>query len=227
MQVKHHWFWKLNTVFNSLESLRGKHFSVLLLEEDYLVLPDVLTIHKLALATMEQKCPKCRTISLGNYRKAVDYRSESDGADVRAWVSSAHNIGMVITRSFYKELASCKRRFCSYDDYNWDWSVQALAPQCLKDLYVLAVAAPRVLHIGSCDGMHVKQQRRQRCDAAEQAQMAVKHVEKGWLFPNRLRVTTKLLKPASAPFVNGGWGDVRDHRLCESYERLSKEAALL
>ena len=42
------------------------------------------------------------------------------------------------------------QNFCSYDDYNWDWSLNTLGTACLsRPLKVLVVKAPRILHIGT------------------------------------------------------------------------------
>ena len=36
-----------------------------------------------------------------------------------------------------------------YDDYNWDWSLQYISLNCLKEkLQVMLIKGPRVFHIG-------------------------------------------------------------------------------
>jgi hypothetical protein len=42
--------------------------------------------------------------------------------------------------------------FCTYDDYNWDWSLNQLGKACSviqRDLKVLVMRSPRVFHIGT------------------------------------------------------------------------------
>jgi hypothetical protein len=52
VQIKLHWFWKLNFLFEQIRYLSDKNFDVLLLEEDYFLMPDSLyLIHKL-----KEKC---------------------------------------------------------------------------------------------------------------------------------------------------------------------------
>ena len=50
-QTKHHWWWKANQVFDVLEATKNLNCSVVFLEEDHLLAPDVLHLLKL----MEQQ----------------------------------------------------------------------------------------------------------------------------------------------------------------------------
>jgi alpha-1,6-mannosyl-glycoprotein beta-1,2-N-acetylglucosaminyltransferase len=69
--------------------------------------------------------------------------------EVTPWLSSKHNMGMAFNRTTWHEIKSCAKYFCSYDDYNWDWSLQQLSHQCLKKkLFAMVVRGPRVFHIG-------------------------------------------------------------------------------
>lgn len=66
-----------------------------------------------------------------------------------AWKSTKHNMGMAINRTTWHEIKSCAKHFCSYDDYNWDWSLQHANNRCLKTkLTVMMAKGPRVFHIG-------------------------------------------------------------------------------
>ena len=65
------------------------------------------------------------------------------------WISSKHNMGFSFNRTTWIEIRRCAEHFCSYDDYNWDWSLQHLSQQCLKHkLHAMIVKGPRVFHIG-------------------------------------------------------------------------------
>lgn len=58
-------------------------------------------------------------------------------------------MGMAFNRTTWKEIVKCAEHFCSYDDYNWDWSLQHVSQHCLKQkLHVMVVKGPRVFHIG-------------------------------------------------------------------------------
>lgn len=65
------------------------------------------------------------------------------------WISSKHNMGFAFNRTTWQGIRKCARHFCTYDDYNWDWSLQHVSQQCLqKKLYAMIVKGPRVFHIG-------------------------------------------------------------------------------
>lgn len=49
---------------------------------------------------------------------------------VAGWESSKHNMGMAFNHNFWSKMQSCADTFCGYDDYNWDWSVEATLSDC-------------------------------------------------------------------------------------------------
>ena len=90
------------------------------------------SILKLALI-FAQECDTCSLLALGNYDKKPAYKNGlSDKVSIESWVSSKHNMGMVIDRKNYDNLKKCHREFCKFDDYNWDWSLQFISATCLK-----------------------------------------------------------------------------------------------
>lgn len=69
--------------------------------------------------------------------------------EVIPWISSKHNMGFAFNRSTWRDVVRCANHFCTYDDYNWDWSLQHVSQQCLqKKLHAMVVKGPRVFHIG-------------------------------------------------------------------------------
>lgn len=69
--------------------------------------------------------------------------------EVTPWISSKHNMGFAFNRSTWRSIVRCSDHFCSYDDYNWDWSLQHVSQQCLRNkLHAMVVKGPRVFHIG-------------------------------------------------------------------------------
>ncbi|XP_072765376.1 alpha-1,6-mannosyl-glycoprotein 2-beta-N-acetylglucosaminyltransferase isoform X3 [Anoplolepis gracilipes] len=147
-------------------------------------------------------------------------------AEVTPWISSKHNMGMAFNRVTWNKLRKCAAQFCSYDDYNWDWSLQYIAQTCLppsrgagiapraeSGLITMTMRAPRVFHIGEC-GVHHKKNNCESTAVIAKVQNVLK-AARNHLFPSQLTLTiagtakkTKLRKG------NGGWGDVRDHQLC-------------
>ena len=42
------------------------------------------------------------------------------------------------------------QEFCTYDDYNWDWTLQSLQNSCFNgSIKSIILDAPRVYHIGT------------------------------------------------------------------------------
>ena len=42
------------------------------------------------------------------------------------------------------------QQFCSFDDYNWDWTMCSLQGSCYhKTMKVMSLKAPRAYHIGT------------------------------------------------------------------------------
>ncbi|XP_023036388.1 alpha-1,6-mannosyl-glycoprotein 2-beta-N-acetylglucosaminyltransferase isoform X4 [Drosophila willistoni] len=236
-QTKHHWWWKANRVFNELEVTRFHTGLVLFLEEDHYVAEDFLYI----LAMMQQRtkdlCPQCNVLSLGTYLKTFNYytyhsklharvkvkKIDREGilndyskVEVMPWISSKHNMGFAFNRTTWMGIRKCARHFCTYDDYNWDWSLQHVSQQCLKrKLHAMIVKGPRVFHIGEC-GVHHKNK---NCES-NQVISKVQHVlriarNSHQLFPRSLTLTVpSLVKKSKLRKGNGGWGDLRDHELC-------------
>jgi len=142
--------------------------------------------------------------------------SKLQKAEVGQWISSKHNMGMVFTRVVWDKIRRCADLFCKYDDYNWDWSLQHISLNCIKEkLQVMMIKGPRVFHIGEC-GVHHK-----KSDCNSNLVMGkVKNIlktAKTFLFPTRLSVgRAALKKKVKLKKGNGGWGDKRDHALCNN-----------
>lgn len=60
----------------------------------------------------------------------LTYSSLPQMLSVAGWESSKHNMGMAFNRNFWNKMQGCSDTFCGYDDYNWDWSVQATISDC-------------------------------------------------------------------------------------------------
>ncbi|XP_053667744.1 alpha-1,6-mannosyl-glycoprotein 2-beta-N-acetylglucosaminyltransferase [Anopheles marshallii] len=136
--------------------------------------------------------------------------------EVTPWISSKHNMGMAFNRTTWYDIVRCARHFCEYDDYNWDWSLQHVSQQCLKQkLHVMVVKGPRVFHIGEC-GVHHKKSNCESNQVISKVQQVLK-VARGsqQLFPRSISLTqTSVIKKTKLRKGNGGWGDQRDHQLC-------------
>ncbi|XP_041766916.1 alpha-1,6-mannosyl-glycoprotein 2-beta-N-acetylglucosaminyltransferase isoform X3 [Anopheles merus] len=215
-QTKHHWWWKANRVFDQLEVTKYHTGMMVFLEEDHYVAEDFLYILELMFRKSQDLCPKCNILSLGTYLKTFNYYTYNKKVEVTPWISSKHNMGMAFNRTTWYEIVRCARHFCEYDDYNWDWSLQHVSQQCLKQkLHVMVVKGPRVFHIGEC-GVHHKKSNCESNQVISKVQQVLK-VARGaqQLFPRSISLTqTSVIKKTKLRKGNGGWGDQRDHQLC-------------
>lgn len=221
-QTKHHWWWKLHFLWDRVRLLKNHKGLVLFIEEDHYLAPDFLHVLKLMSALKKEHCADCDIISLGSYGH-IGYSSKANRVEVKAWKSTEHNMGMAMDRETYQKLIRCTEAFCTYDDYNWDWSLQHLTVNCLPTFWKVMVSeAPRIFHAGDC-GMHHK---KATCMPSTQKRKieSILQSSTNQLFPKNLLITKRLPAPGAggiAPHVkNGGWGDIRDHELCKSYIRL-------
>ncbi|CAD7084104.1 unnamed protein product [Hermetia illucens] len=136
--------------------------------------------------------------------------------EVTPWISSKHNMGFAFNRSTWREIRHCAEHFCTYDDYNWDWSLQHVSLQCLHHkLHAMVVKGPRVFHIGEC-GVHHKKKNCESNQVISKVQQVLRIAKSsGQLFPRSLTLTVaSLIKKMKLRKGNGGWGDKRDHNLC-------------
>ena len=117
---------------------------------------------------------KCYCISNPFNDEFVMNTSFSLQATVGIWNAGKNNMGFGFNRETWNVIKGCAevgiiillggwcgklqcltnlfsfQNFCSYDDYNWDWSLNTLGTACLgRPLKVLVVKAPRILHIGT------------------------------------------------------------------------------
>lgn len=215
-QTKHHWWWKANRVFDQLDITRYHTGLVLFLEEDHYVAEDFLYLLELMQKRSLELCPKCNILSLGTYLKTFNYYTYNSKVEVTPWISSKHNMGFAFNRSTWREIRHCAEHFCTYDDYNWDWSLQHVSLQCLHHkLHAMVVKGPRVFHIGEC-GVHHKKKNCESNQVISKVQQVLRIAKSsGQLFPRSLTLTVaSLIKKMKLRKGNGGWGDKRDHNLC-------------
>uniref|UniRef100_A0A1I7WN49 Alpha-1,6-mannosyl-glycoprotein 2-beta-N-acetylglucosaminyltransferase n=1 Tax=Heterorhabditis bacteriophora TaxID=37862 RepID=A0A1I7WN49_HETBA len=218
-QIKHHWWWKMNYVFDGIIDRFGLSDAwVLLLEEDHYVTPDALHVLNIITERKKRLCEYCEIISLGFYLKTTTkYGIDIDKLGAHPWYSSKHNMGMALQRDSWQKIKNCSE----------------ISAKCLPQRFrVIFAKSPRVLHIGDC-GVHTHRLNYCfvrslllficllaisyfRCNAhnayASAKELLSRH--KNTLFPTDFSVTDvsrRSLKPSKE---NGGWGDARDRELC-------------
>ncbi|XP_015487316.1 alpha-1,6-mannosyl-glycoprotein 2-beta-N-acetylglucosaminyltransferase [Parus major] len=219
-QTKHHWWWKLHFVWERVRALREHAGPVLFLEEDHYLAPDFYHVLKQLWALRQRECPECQLVSLGTYSPVRGgFAGRADKVEMKTWKSTEHNMGMAFGRDTYQKLIECTDAFCTYDDYNWDWTLQHLTVSCLPKFWkVLVPEIPRIFHTGDC-GMHHKKSCRPSTQSAKIDSLLNSNQQ--YLFPEAMSISKRYsMAPLSPHVKNGGWGDIRDHELCKSYRRL-------
>ncbi|CAK9824840.1 Alpha-1,6-mannosyl-glycoprotein 2-beta-N-acetylglucosaminyltransferase [Anthophora retusa] len=179
-----------------------------------------------ALLSVARNAQAVQAVSAWAFQLLPDLYNHYQKAEVIPWISSKHNMGMAFNRVTWNKLRKCAAQFCSYDDYNWDWSLQHIAQTCLpvskgagiaprvdSGLIAMMMRAPRVFHIGEC-GVHHKKTNCESTAVIAKVQNVLK-AARDHLFPTQLTLTVAgTAKKTKLRKGNGGWGDTRDHRLC-------------
>ncbi|XP_025424797.1 alpha-1,6-mannosyl-glycoprotein 2-beta-N-acetylglucosaminyltransferase-like isoform X2 [Sipha flava] len=200
-QVKHHWWWKINTVFDRLTAIRYYTGSILFIEEDHYIVKDFIYMLRL----MQKTCPQSKIFSLGIHSDYVSSR-KSPQIHVSNWIS---NLGISFNRSVWNELIQCTNQFCYYDDYNWDWSLQKMTKTCPgHTFWTSTLQNSRVYHLGKC-GMH----HANNCTDMSHIVKLKQNLNTLKLYPETVDVTLENTKQMPISGF-GGWGDTRDHKLC-------------
>lgn len=58
-------------------------------------------------------------------------------------------MGFVINRTVWNKIVKCSEVFCTYNDYNWDFTFRYISQNCLPSVIsTMVVRRPRVFHIG-------------------------------------------------------------------------------
>lgn len=216
-QIKLHWAWKLNFIREKLLANTGFSFKYfILLEEDHFLLPDALHVAKSHILPKVEECDDkelCLGL-LGIYPKTFKVIPHNDGITKSIWISGKHNMGMIVTLKWIENLVKNAHLFCNHDDYNWDFSLMKVSQgQNWKVIYPLL---PRVYHMGGECGYHTKLH---TCDyhkvqkTLDDALDTRKHL----YFPKSLKYTNIGGSFPKKFKGYGGWGDVRDRRLCLRY----------
>ncbi|XP_075973549.1 alpha-1,6-mannosyl-glycoprotein 2-beta-N-acetylglucosaminyltransferase-like [Anticarsia gemmatalis] len=200
---KHHWWWKANFVFNRLDWSRGYKGTVIFLEEDNYVLPDLL--YMLRFMT-RSNIAGTSVMAFGRpFSKDLDY----DILIVDIW-RPPYDKGLALNKTIWKKITALSSFFCTYDDLSWSYSLLNVF-KVFKAGHVDMVAclAPRVLSTAL------------NPSGKDAFQNIYKHTKKAPFFPSTVkaalvfnsngRVGSTFTFPHKG---NGGWTDVRDQLLC-------------
>jgi N-acetylglucosaminyltransferase II (MGAT2)/Alpha mannosidase middle domain/Glycosyl hydrolases family 38 C-terminal domain/Glycosyl hydrolases family 38 N-terminal domain len=200
---KHHFTWMLKTVF----TLDMKADAFLFMEEDYTVAnniyENILTSLDLLVNGRDKDDLFGITLDPTDGASKPDKTLRADGWYVRTFVSGP----MVLTRAMWDKIQSHATEFCSYDDYNWDWSFVNLMNLKLIPHYALTPTKMLVKHIG-VEGMHGKSINSAKLLRMQRSSLPVDF--RGiYYFPLDVPST-----PFRRPKPFGGWGHPMDQSHC-------------
>jgi hypothetical protein len=99
-----------------LSVTRHRDAPFLLLEDDNWLAPDTLHVLDLLMKSGASQYP---LFTMGSHQKSLNFGRMSNTFSVQIWSSTEHNIGMVVTRRFWRLVQQNSACFCNYDDYNW------------------------------------------------------------------------------------------------------------
>ncbi|XP_060535597.1 alpha-1,6-mannosyl-glycoprotein 2-beta-N-acetylglucosaminyltransferase-like [Cylas formicarius] len=80
-QLKHHWWWKINVVFNHLAISKTHGGMFLFIEDDHYVVEDAIHMLKIMETTSEREDKRCGIFSLGEASEKRGYKHESRARD--------------------------------------------------------------------------------------------------------------------------------------------------
>mmetsp|Transcript_56671 Transcript_56671/g.137745 ORF Transcript_56671/g.137745 Transcript_56671/m.137745 type:complete len:211 (-) Transcript_56671:2297-2929(-) len=199
-----------NEVFRLDETKDADGF--LFLEEDYLVAPTVYETIQNGFEYIDQPGKDRQNRYFGvtldpteGYAFRVPYVAKED------WIEKKFVTGpMAIRRDMYGRIKKHSKDYCTWDDYNWDWSVVHLMSAKIKALpfRVLVPGTQQVAHIGVEGGLHEE-------NNEEKAALMEKHKDLQHFHLKVGRLWTKYQnKRTTQKQGYGGWGHPRDQQHC-------------
>jgi hypothetical protein len=174
-------------------------------EEDYVVSPTiyetVVTGLKLYKKSLEEKDNYFGIVLEG---RVVRSNNVAEGWQVKKFSSGP----MVLSRHIYDSLVDNAKEFCTYDDYNWDWSIVHLMNEGLLPSRVLYPSIPQTMHVGIDNGIHSGKVARWQLFAILNAKFP------GSFHGSQLVGGTSEVNQTVAKDPFGGWGHEADHKHC-------------
>ena len=210
-QLKHHWLWKLQFIFENCSLLRNFGGIILRLDDDYYLAEDAIYFIRKMDKKSKVECPDCKMYIMG---ESSDYAFDAykSGAAIKDTWWAGNGRGMAFRKDFWDTFKACAKPFCFFDDCNWDWSLMHVGYKCIPGgIKILKPLGSRLFHLGSCKGFH-QNRSCQTTDVLKKVQVILDHNRK-YLFPENIQISELYSKPIKdIPY--GGWTDIRDREMC-------------
>ncbi|XP_051152381.1 alpha-1,6-mannosyl-glycoprotein 2-beta-N-acetylglucosaminyltransferase-like [Andrographis paniculata] len=217
VSLKHHWWWMMNTVWDSLNETRRHSGHILFIEEDHYIYPNAYRNLQLLIKLKPKRCPHCYAANLAPW----DVKSRGEGWDSLI-AERMGNVGYSFNRTVWRKIHKKAKEFCWFDDYNWDITMWATVyPSFGSPVYSLRAPRTSAVHFGKC-GLHQGQGQKAACLDNGSLNIAVDDIDK---IPNiKSDWGVHILKHQAGyqPGFRGwgGWGDTRDRQLCLQFARM-------
>ncbi|GAQ81282.1 N-acetylglucosaminyltransferase II [Klebsormidium nitens] len=144
--LKHHWFWLMNQVWDEMEEFQNFDGHICFLEEDHLVVPNAYRTLQVLIAVKNARCPDCVAVSL-----STGHRAHSPGVlgGEHFVADRMSNMGYAFNRTVWRRIKAQARKFCGFDDYGWDWTLEcAVMASWAPGTLSLHAAGASVIHAG-------------------------------------------------------------------------------
>lgn len=217
VSLKHHWWWMMNTVWDGLEETRGHTGHILFIEEDHFILPNAYRNLQILTELKPKKCPDCYAANLA----PSDVNSRGEGGSILI-AERMGNVGYTFNRTVWRKIHRKARKFCFFDDYNWDITMWATVyPSFGAPVYTVRGPRTSAIHFGKC-GLHRGQGDSGACIDNGVVGIRVEDSDKVANIKSEWNVRVfKHQQGYKAGFRGwGGWGDDRDRRLCLAFAQM-------
>ncbi|XP_041374173.1 alpha-1,6-mannosyl-glycoprotein 2-beta-N-acetylglucosaminyltransferase-like [Gigantopelta aegis] len=130
-QIKHHFLWKLQFIFENCSLFRTFEGLIFRIEEDYYLAEDTIDYMRKLDRQARIQCPEFKMYIMGEYSgySHEEYKSSATRKD--RWYIGI-GTGMAFRKYIWKLFKECAKSFCLFDDYNWDWSLMHVAATCIR-----------------------------------------------------------------------------------------------
>lgn len=205
--LKHHFTWMLKSVFDMDFFGQGVD-AFAFFEEDYLVSTTIYETVVSGLRLYDELSLEDEE-GKGYFGVVLEGRMfngerKQEGWDVRSFRSGP----FILKRHMYLTFLRNAGEYCTYDDYNWDWSIVHLMSSGALPSRVLYPSTPQVMHIGIDGGTHSGKFVRWQLFTAMNSKLPAQF--HGTKFIANTTAVEELIQ--NEPF--GGWGHVADHEHC-------------
>lgn len=220
-ELKHHWWWTANQVFDGLQNLKHHTGIVVFFYGDYYVTEDFIYMLLFLKHTCEQ-LTKCDMLSLtGNSIKEIDNKLTAQVA-VTTWEPGLHTKVMAFTQKTWDIIVAHFDKYCVFDDYSWARSLFfiSLNQKLGTRFRVASAVVPRAYPIYTESSVESSRSIEHNVMRNLFTTLTFLETLEGKLYPPYLLfdVDIDLEYDEFVDFDyldnNGGWGDPRDRNLC-------------